>query len=416
MKKDNPPSIAPLSYQYSYLHKNEIPNNFITMPVNYRKKDIEEYEVIFFHRLLKNNYGEPSDIEWEDVRIDEKNGVPIIRKKAKEWRYYLKTDSGNIIQVGTENNATSFEINYILQSEKDIDDFIDKTKESEKVKDAIKFIDSLLKEAKYRGEKFDLNREIEQGENLVRFLAKNLFWSNYTCAELMIEWVNRIMPEIVKDEFKDGGFQITSETNLSTVRRIDKYLCADESFLISGLLYYYMAIEAFINLIYEAFLLDEYKQSKIKRKSTRNLGDRFKKMNDIEIKLNLMPHFCHGFKTKHFDKESEIYTNFLKLRDYRNDIIHGNIMSSANDVIIMEYPFSYNFSKGKRDKTIFPMKRCSFKEEHLLFAKIVVDEMVNNILQKMDDNTKDHVIKTIINSAYIYFSKDKNGIMRLEKD
>lgn len=414
MKKNCPPSIVPLNYQYSYLHKSDIPNNLLTMPVNYRKKDIEEYEVIFFHRLLKMNYGEPSDIESQDVRIDEKNGAPIIRKEAKEWRYFLRTDSGNIIQVGTENDATSIEINYILQSEKDIDDFIDETKESEKVKDAKKFIDSLLKEAKYRGEKFDLNREIEQGDNLVCFMAKNLFFSNYTCAELMIEWRNRIMPEIVDEEFKDSGFTITSETELSTVRRLDKYLCADESFFISGLLYYYMAIEAFINLIYEAFLLDEYKHGKNKRKSTRNLGDRFKKLNDIEIKLNLMPHFCHGFKAKHFDKESEIYTNFLKLRDYRNDIIHGNIMDSANDVYISEHLFRYKFTIKKKDRTLFPSKRDLFEKEHLLIAKNIVDDLIQNILQKMDDKTRDHVIKTIINSTYIYFSKDKNGIMRLD--
>jgi hypothetical protein len=413
MKKNSPPSIVPLNYQYSYLHKADIPNNFITMPVNYRKKDIEEYEVIFFHRLLKNNYGEPSDIEWEDVRTDEKNGLPIIEKGAKEWRYYLKTDSGNVIQVGTKNDATYFEVNLVLQSGNDLDEYLDENKESDNIKDTKKFIDSLLKEAKYRGEKFDLNRELAQGDNLVRFFAKNLFWSNYTCAELMIEWVNRIMPEIVKEEFKglqESDFQITKETELSTVRRLDKYLCADESFIISGLLYYYMAIEAFINLIYKALLLDKYKKNK--SKSTRNLEDRFNKL-DIEIKLILMPHVCHGFKSKHFDAESEIYKNFLKLRDYRNTIIHGNIMDSANEIIISEYPFSYNYFNNKQVNSLFPYKRHSFKEEHLWVVKNIVDELMNMILQKMDDNTVEFVKKKIISSAFLDFIKDKNGIMRL---
>ena len=181
------------------------------------------------------------------------------------------------------------------------------------------------------------------------------------------------------------------------------------------MLYYYMAIEAFINLIYEAFLLDEYKQRIDKRKSTRNLGDRFKKLNDIEIKLNLMPHFCHGFKAKHFDKESEIYTNFLKLRDYRNDIIHGNIMHSANDVVIMEYPFQYNFPIDMKDKAIFPFKRLLLRKEHLLLAKNIVDEMIQDILHKMDDNTRNHVTEEIINEHLINYSRDKNGIMRLCK-
>jgi hypothetical protein len=413
MKKNSPPSIVPLNYQYSYLHKSDIPNDFITMPVNYRKKDIEEYEVIFFHRLLKNNYGEPSDIEWEDVRTGEKNGLPIIEKGAKEWRYYLKTDSGNIIQVGTINDATYFEVNVVLHTGNGLFEYLNETEESENIKDAKKFIDSLLKEAKYRGERFDLNKEISQGENLVRFFAENLFWSNYTCAELMIEWVNRIMPEIVDKEFKeiqDSDFRITSEIELSIVKRLDKYLCAEESFLISGLLYYYMAIEAFINLIYKALLLDKYKKNK--SKSTRILEDRFNKL-EIEIKLILMPHVCHGFKSKHFDTESETYKNFLQLRDYRNTIIHGNIMESANEIIISEYPFSYNISNKKQVNSLFPYKKSSLKQEHLLVVKNIADELINMVLQKMDDNTMEFVKKKIINSPYVNFIKDKNGIMRL---
>ena len=39
------------------------------LEVNYKRKEIDQYPVIFFHRLLKKNYGDPSDIEWEDVKI-----------------------------------------------------------------------------------------------------------------------------------------------------------------------------------------------------------------------------------------------------------------------------------------------------------------------------------------------------------
>ena len=377
------------------------------LEVNYKRKEIDEYPVIFFHRLFKKNYGDPSDIEWQDLRIDEKNGVPVIRKVAKEWAYYLTTDSGNIIIVSTNHGCKRMEI-YIICSRQDPDDI------SGKIKDANKFIDALLKEAKCRGERFVLRDEIEYGENLLGFTAKNLFFSNYTCAELMIEWHNRIMPEILEEELIDHC-PITSETPLTIVKRMEKYICTNESFIISGLLYYYMAIEAFINLIYEAFLLDEYQQRINKRKSTRNLGDRFKKLNDIEIKLNLMPHFCHGFKAKHFDKESEIYTNFLKLRDYRNDIIHGNIINSAKDVVIMDYPIQYQFPNDMKDKAIFPSKRDLLRKEHLLLAKNIVDEMIQDILHKMNNNTRNLVTKEIINEHYISYGIDKNGIMRLCK-
>lgn len=57
-------SIAPLHYQYPLVSKGSIPADFNKLiPIDHKSEEIEKYEVLFFHRLMKKNYGEPSEIE-----------------------------------------------------------------------------------------------------------------------------------------------------------------------------------------------------------------------------------------------------------------------------------------------------------------------------------------------------------------
>ena len=61
--KNKIPSIAPFHYQYSSVPKESIPENSKLFPISYKSKEIGEYEVLFFHLLMKKNYGAPSQIE-----------------------------------------------------------------------------------------------------------------------------------------------------------------------------------------------------------------------------------------------------------------------------------------------------------------------------------------------------------------
>ncbi len=49
--------------QYPILHGSAIPTLYETKPIITNQGDIEEYETIFWHRLLRNIYHEPLDLE-----------------------------------------------------------------------------------------------------------------------------------------------------------------------------------------------------------------------------------------------------------------------------------------------------------------------------------------------------------------
>jgi hypothetical protein len=74
------PSIAPLHYKYPSIAAEDMPEveeviltqngvkfipstKFTLFPITFKTEEIEAFEVLFFHRLLKRNYGYPSNIE-----------------------------------------------------------------------------------------------------------------------------------------------------------------------------------------------------------------------------------------------------------------------------------------------------------------------------------------------------------------
>jgi len=51
--------------KYPALERSEIPENYTVIPIEYKKTAIKEYHVIFCHRLLRNLYDMPIEIERE---------------------------------------------------------------------------------------------------------------------------------------------------------------------------------------------------------------------------------------------------------------------------------------------------------------------------------------------------------------
>jgi hypothetical protein len=113
--KDKILSIAPLHYKYPSLSAEDMPDKFILFPITFRNEEIEEFEVLFLHRLLKRNYGFPSDWEPEESKRETiEEGHYIVYALGKEWKYYIRTPSGGIIQIGTEKFHSLLKIFYVL--------------------------------------------------------------------------------------------------------------------------------------------------------------------------------------------------------------------------------------------------------------------------------------------------------------
>jgi hypothetical protein len=94
--------------QFPPLEKNEVPQKYEIRPIEYKKESIEEFNVIFWHRLLKSIYQAPVEIECELYMKNRANKTPataILRRleENSKWEILgtteetaLKIQSGEI--------------------------------------------------------------------------------------------------------------------------------------------------------------------------------------------------------------------------------------------------------------------------------------------------------------------------------
>lgn len=299
--KEKTPSIAPLHYKYPSIAAEDLPQvedevledkgitvipspKFTLFPITFKDEEIKTFEVLFFHRLLKRNYGYPSSIEWKEIKRETQEYENLIHIKAngigKEWKYYVRTPSGGIIRIGTEKLHSVLKIFYVLP------EGVSEPNEKQ-IKEGEKFISDLLTEGtRLKGQILNPWKEFEEGEGTQLYLLDNVFRRNYGSAELMLEdadeYEGTIYVEYKKYLQSIYDMEMDSEKN----DYINKYLAGLGMFYRSIIIHYFLAFEGFVNLLYHAFLKKELKD--------QNLEQRL----DIEMKVLLMPGLCNGLEMK----------------------------------------------------------------------------------------------------------------------
>ena len=180
------------------LIKNEnLPENYTIEKISYKNDEIEKYDVIFFHRLMRKNYGEPSEIDYKIEKIKNGKNIGI----GKEWRYFVLTKYGGIILIGTENIATKIMICHVHSEGKNYC-----TKRNSKEGEI--FINYLLDEAnRLKGQLLNPLKEFEKGEGIQLYLLNNVYLFNYGSAELMFEYAQgnelEIRSEFLKYDWRE---------------------------------------------------------------------------------------------------------------------------------------------------------------------------------------------------------------------
>ncbi len=413
------PSIAPLHYKYRSIAEEDMPEvenaildekgvkfipstRFTLFPITFKNEEIEAFEVLFFHRLLKRNYGYPSVMEWEEIKRETQEYENLTHIKAtgigKEWRYYVRTPSGGIIRIGTEKLHSVLKILHVLP------EGISEPNEKQ-IKEGERFVADLLIEAtRLKGQILNPRKEFEEGEVTHLYLLDNVFRRNYGSAELMLEDA---------DEYEDTNFaeykkylqsiydmQEDSEKNAY----IDKYLAGLGMFYRSIIIHYFLAFEGFVNLLYHAFLKKELQ------------GQNMEQRLDIEMKVLLMPGLCNGFRNEMLSPESEIFRNFKQLRNYRNEIFHSKIVDSLKHVAFVQDGFFYTVHMEREKKgSLFPPAGKTLQKEDALKVKSLVDNLIGEILNNMNDESSELVKKFILTGLTVPFWKDDTGQIRFGK-
>lgn len=263
-EKDRIPSIAPLHYKYQSIAPEDMPEveeavleengvkfkpstKFTLFPIIFKNEEIEAFEVLFFHRLLKRNYGNPSSIEWKEIKRESREDENGIHIKAtglgKEWRYYVRTPSEGIIRIGTEKLHSVLKIFHLLP------EGVPEPNERQ-MKEGEKFVSDLLMEAtRLKGQILNPRKEFEEGEGTQLYLLDNVFRRNYGSAELMLEDAEEYEDTIFAEYEKYLQSIYNMEEDSEKTASIDKYLAGLGMFYRSIIIHYFMAFEGFVNLL-----------------------------------------------------------------------------------------------------------------------------------------------------------------------
>jgi hypothetical protein len=386
--KDKVTSIAPLHYQSPQVSKESLPSKYKSIPIDYKSKEIGEYEVLFFHRLMKKNYGYPSDIEVEEDSIRKlENGQSVAL--GREWRYYVSTATGSIIQVSTEDVHTQLKISLLLQTPVS-------EPSRKQLQEAKKFVNDLLREAqRLKGQIPNIKNEFENGVGVRLALLSNVYLFNYRSAQLMLEYADD-NEQYIKDEV----LRYDARNSLTPDQRnhIDKFRPALGMYYAASLSYFFMALEGYINILYYTFLKDEIKSDFLKQYDYM----------DITTKILLLPSLCHGFK----DKQKSAFLEDVKhLKNYRNFLFHSKITDSLKTVTFMESGFFYTCDFDRKSEGGFPSHKDSLSREKVLEFKKLVDSIVQDIIGMLQEDIKPLVLNYVMHSLEIPFWYDKNGII-----
>lgn len=399
------------------------PNKIKTIEIGYERQGIEEYDVVFWHRLLKSIYQDPLEIEcelhvknqtnrssetailrrlkekskWEILNTTEETTMKIQAGEIKpfpvNWKYFIKLPSGGIIEIGTKDQHTVIYFAHVVtQQLKDED-----RKQSEQ------FISLLLDEAKKeRNQLFNLLKEFEKTEGLKFYQLFNVYRANYVSAEVMLDEA-RNQEKFLRDEFLKYDARTGDLYDEEKRKHIDKFMLACGMYFSSAITYFFMSLEGFINIVFHSFL------KKNLRDSDLNIEQRF----DIEQKLKLMPALCNGFIQESADSTADIYSKFLKLKKYRNSIFHSKVEDSLKSLVFTEDGFLYNCDVSKHKEQFLPAQKIMLSANDVTEVKNIVDGIIGLILNSMTDDTRLLTDKYILNTTHIPFYILNDGSLSL---
>ena len=359
------------------------------IPISHETDEFGKFDVIFFHRLFRRMYGEPSEVELEDPKQVE--DARMVRP-PREWKYFIRTGADALIQVGTQDMHTKLAFHLLLPEDAEPSAAIMQEGEG--------FIADLLAEAgRLRGQILNPKKEFEEGEGIQLYLLHNIYLSNYGAAELLRNEFAEENELAVRAEAL--RFDARTEERADPTKRdhVDKYIRGLGMFYAAAISYYFMALEGFVNLIYHAFLRSELRDRNF------NLEQRL----DLEQKLRLMSYLCSGFKKEEGLSGADYWEDFRQLRDHRNQMFHSRIQDSLKEVCLVEQGFLYTCNMKRTERNLLPSQKHELRANDMLTVKNTVDKIVNQTLDRMDAESRKPVEEFVLKRSEIPFWKDTSG-------
>ena len=391
--------------RYPPMEEADMPGNYDIISVDYRSNDIHKYHVIFWHRLLKRIYKGPSEIEiefqyggetvslrktqefheWTGMGIDESLAARIeageIEPSPVNWKYFIKLPSDGIVELGTRDRNTLFYISKVVRSGKS------KKKDNE---EATKFVDLLIEEAnRLSSNLFHPVNDFKKKEGLKLYLLFNVYLSNYSSGEAILG-ISESQEASLRTEGLKYDARTPDYTDENKRKDIDQLVLTCGTYFCSAVTYFFMALEGFVNLVFHAFLKNNFRDKDF------NIEQRF----DLEQKLRLMSSLCNGFK-ENSGLSSAILSKFKTLKNYRNRLFHSKVEDSLKSLVFVEDGFVYTYNMDKHKDRFFSLLKPSMTVNDVIEVKNIVDAIVDSILNLMDKDTKIQTQEYILKDSAI---------------
>lgn len=399
--------------QFPPVSGGEVPQIYEIEAIEYARQSIEEYDVVFWHRLLKTIYQEPLEMEcelhvmnqgpkrpvtailrrleekskWKILDASEETALKIQSGEIKpipvNWKYFIRLSGREIIEIGTKDQHTVLYFAHVLSGQ---------VKDEDR-EQAEKLISLLLDEAKKAGNQlFNPIKEFDKNDGLKFYQLFNVYRANYVSAEFMLSEAST-QEKVLRDEFLKYDARTSDLYDEERRNHIDQFMLACGMYFSSAITYLFMSLEGFINIVFHSFL------KKNLRDSNLNIEKRF----DIEQKLKLMTTLCDGFIQESHDSTNDIYAKFTKLKNYRNIIFHSKIEDSLKSLGFIEDGLLYNCDVSKYKEQFLPAQKIMLAANDVIEVKNIVDGIIGLVLNSMTDDTRLLTDKYILKSTHIPF-------------
>lgn len=398
--------------QYPQIFGTDKSDDRDVVTVDYRRSDIEKRHVLFWHRLLKHIYQEPSELEcilehcgktysfrkshepdkWTATGVDEhfvsRVDAGTIRPVPVNWKYLIKLPSDGILEFGTKDTHTAAHIARVLRQ-----------RESEETdnEEARTFIDIILAEAARFSDHFHPEREFEKTDTLKLYLLFNVYLSNYLSGTTMLDTAQSeeafLGQDLLKYDARPAAVVDDTERD-----HIDQSLLKCGTYYCASISYFFMALEGFVNLLFHAFLKCSFRDKEL------NVEARL----DLEQKLRFLTILCDGFK-QDSGLSTTVFSGFKTLKKYRNILFHSKVEDSLKNLVFVEDGFMYTYDLETCKDASFPTSKFKMTYEHVAAAKSIVDDIVHSILDLMNDDTRAKTEQYILSQPTIPVSIIQGG-------
>lgn len=325
------------------------------------QETIPFFNSILLYRILKLLYDRP-DILSAFFPI---NPTSTQAAGPIDWGYTILIIEELYAEIRSIHNNTRFKLRFWMRSAlKDCDQR--KLYGAKMDEFLTAFADCLEKNAHLFNEETELDDAIYSG-------LANIFAQKYKSAEKLFSLANDLdlLPQR-KDLRWEESLGVSTSGSL--------YLSSAVLFII--------ALESLINTIYHLRLKQAYRLEAYERSTIRA---------DLDLRIVTAHLFCEGFDMQIVTPYTELWDRLLKIRKFRNDIVHGNITPDSYSYALPEdmFIFFYNgltdFRGRKAEvkyKKKYPTTMAQINKSVVSEIKETVDLIVQAIVEAAEHENK----------------------------